>query len=279
MYKNDIETLISKRLSTRTYSDRLVDQKDKEALLTFTKPLECDLYRFAIVEYAMSEGKRLNTYGLIRNAKTLLVGIGRQSLATNNKGAVDFGYDFEQIILKATDLGIDTCWMGMSYKEEALRNLAGVGQDERIVMATPIGYSKGDKILDKLTRYSIKAHKRLRFEAVFSDGKIGEPLLTLSDERYRICLEMLRRSPSAGNAQPWRVVQTSDGFDFYAKPKKLYENLKDKRIDFTYNDMGIAKCHFQLTAQKYGLKGQWYKKVDIEESEYKYVYSYKIEGE
>lgn len=278
MYKNDIEDLITRRMSTRTYSDKMVNEEDREALLEFTRPLECDLYRFAIVDYAMSEGKKLNTYGLIRNAKTLLVAIGRRSLARDNKAAVDFGYDFEKIILKATDLGIDTCWMGMSYKEDALRELAGVGNDERIVMASPIGYSKGDNILDKLTRYSIKAHKRLSFESIFSHGKIGVPLTELKDERYRICLEMLRRSPSAGNAQPWRVVQTEGGFDFYSKAKKIYDNLKDKRIDFTYNDMGIAKCHFELTALKYNLKGSWYKKEDVLESEFKYVYSYKIEG-
>ncbi len=88
---------------------------------------------------------------------------------------------------------------------------------------------------------------------------------------------MTRLAPSAGNAQPWRILKTNEGYDFYALPKKFYDNMKDKRVDFTYNDMGgIAKLHFELVAKKYGLKGKWVRKnvVGNELDGKIYVYSW-----
>lgn len=275
MYKNDIEQLIRNRISTRTYDDRVISDEIRTDLLHYMKGLDNDMYRFDIVDYQIEDGSKLTTYGLIRNAKTFIVAIGKSSLVTDKENAIQFGYDFEKIILKATDLNLKTCWMGLSYKEERLRTMVKAKADERIVMASPIGYSKGRHIIEKLTRLSIKAHKRNDFEKIFTDKDFVQPLTHLIDEKYRIVLDMLRLAPSAGNSQPWRVVQTEEGFDFYGQGKKFYDNMKDKKIDFTYNDMGIAKLHFELTAHKYDLKGEWYIKEHHILKDLEYMFSYR----
>jgi nitroreductase len=67
---------------------------------------------------------------------------------------------------------------------------------------------------------------------------------------------MLRLAPSAINIQPWRVVKTDEGYDFYAVKSKLSD--KDgKKIDITYNDIGIAKYHFESTLKEDEILGKW----------------------
>lgn len=273
-YINDIENLIKKRRSTRKYNDKNVEKNLKEELLTYAKSFECEQYRFAIVDYTMVEGEKLTTYGLIKNAKTLLIAIGSNTLSTDLQGAINFGYDFEHIILKATDLGLDTCWLGMSYNNKKLSNITSIKDNENIIMASPIGY--GDKMgsVERLTRFVIKADKRIEADKLFFDKEFDNPIKNYLNNDYKKVLEMVRLAPSAGNAQPWRIVQTESGYDFYVVPKKYYENLKNKRIDFSYNDMGIAKMHFELGANKYNLKGKWITKDNSPISGKRYAFSW-----
>jgi len=68
---------------------------------------------------------------------------------------------------------------------------------------------------------------------------------------------MIRLGPSAGNRQPWRIVKEDEkeNFHFYVKFTK---NLRNKVYNrFVRLDIGIAICHFDLTAQEAGLKGRW----------------------
>ena len=92
---------------------------------------------------------------------------------------------------------------------------------------------------------------------------------------YKEALDMLRLSPSAVNIQPWRVLKTSKGYDFYSvKPKNADKN--DKKIDITHNDIGIAKYHFEHTLNEDGVSGEWSKKNDeyIIHEKYEYVCSW-----
>ncbi len=64
---------------------------------------------------------------------------------------------------------------------------------------------------------------------------------------------MIRLGPSAGNKQPWRIVQDSHKniFHFYTRKS---DSVYDK---FHALDMGIAVSHFDLTAQELGFEGRW----------------------
>lgn len=274
MYNNDIEALIKKRKSTRTYSDRQITKAQKGELMAFAEALTNDTYRYAIIDLNLGDNVKVGTYGYIKNAKTYLAAIADKTLAEDYEKAVDFGYDFEKIILKATDMGIDTCWMGASYKEKELLEAVGAKENERIAMMTPLGFGKGSHLMDRITRTAISADKRKAFGKVFFDGKWEQGLSDKGDATYVKVLEMVRLSPSAGNGQPWRVVKTEDGYDFYAVGKMVYDNMPNKRVDFTHNDLGIAKLHFELAAEKYGLTGRFAKKSNVTIAGKKYVYSW-----
>jgi nitroreductase len=73
---------------------------------------------------------------------------------------------------------------------------------------------------------------------------------------------MVRIAPSASNKQPWRIVQTGNAWHFYLQRTKRYGKgtllFKFLRLaDLQRVDMGIAMCHFELTARSLGLQGHW----------------------
>lgn len=274
MYTNDIETLIRKRISVRKYSSTRVNEKDKETLLTYANELSNEMYRYVMVEADPKENVKISTYGYIKNATDYLVAIADKSLGTDNVTAVQFGYDFEKIVLKATDMGIGTCWMGAAYKEKDLNKWAGATVNERVAMITPVGYQEGRHLFEKITRAAIKADKRKDFGEVFFDDTMDKGMAYDETKAIHKALEMVRLAPSAGNGQPWRVVRSGNHYDFYAKGVKFYDNMKNKKVDFTHNDMGIAKLHFELLLDEEGVKYEWtQRKVEIPE-EHKYIGSY-----
>lgn len=66
--------------------------------------------RFKIVSNlgtGKEETKKLGTYGFVQGANTYIIGI----MDKDNNDALKFGCKFEKIILFATDLGIQTCWL------------------------------------------------------------------------------------------------------------------------------------------------------------------------
>ncbi len=52
----------------------------------------------------------------------------------------DMGIAFEHIILKATNLGLGTCWMGMMRRSDEARVLLDIPKELEVIIQTPIGY-------------------------------------------------------------------------------------------------------------------------------------------
>ena len=52
------------------------------------------------------------------------------------------GYLGEGIILEATSLGLNTCWVGGFFRRESVMKQIDLKNDERVLAITPIGYSK-----------------------------------------------------------------------------------------------------------------------------------------
>jgi len=273
-YTNDIETLIQKRRSSRSFADGVLNKENRNLLETFMKDFNCQDYRFDLIDYSFEEGAKIGTYGLIKNAKAYIFAIGKKAMSEEKSKHIDFGYDFEQIILKATDLGFDTCWMAMTFSHEEIINILGLSEDEHIIMVSPLGYGLPPKGIQKLTRMVVKADQRVAFEKLFYQDDFKHELTMEAAGAYSGPLNMVRLGPSAGNSQPWRVVMNSEGFDFYVKSKPLYENRKNQRINVGLNDMGIAKMHFEYVAKKYNLEGRWIIKEKAPLKELPYVFSW-----
>ena len=76
--------------------------------------------------------------------------------------------------------------------------------------------------------------------------------------RYALPLEMIRLGPSASNRQPWRIVKEPDRDSFHFVLERTRGYLRSYQgVDFQKIDMGIAMCHFELSARESGLDGSW----------------------
>jgi nitroreductase len=108
----------------------------------------------------------------------------------------------------------------------------------------------------------MNANRRLPMEQMFFTGTFGNPLTTEAAGLYAQPLEMVRWAPSASNKQPWRIIRIGDAWHFYLQRTKGYGKgtllFSILRLaDLQRVDMGIAMCHFELTARSLGLHGRW----------------------
>jgi len=101
------------------------------------------------------------------------------------------------------------------------------------------------------------ATKRYPWANLFFNSNFSEPLTQEKANSYSILLEMVRLGPSASNQQPWRIVKEKDKniFHFYivfSKDSKTQVYNIFRRLD-----IGIAVCHFDLSAKELGIQGNW----------------------
>ena len=69
-----------------------------------------------------------------------------------------------------------------------------------------------------------------------------------AEVKWQRHLEMVRVATSAVNEQPWRVIACDNAVHFYLKRSKGFSY--NKKPDMQMIDIGIALCHFDLTAKE-----------------------------
>lgn len=262
-FNQPITNIIQQRYSCRKYKkSALVDSAVNDIsnfILTNTNAPFKSKIRFVLVSAVKGDSeelKGLGTYGFIRNPAGFIIGIGESS----EKYLEDFGYLMEKNILYATSLGIGSCWLGASFKKSSFEKRAQINGSEEVLAVAALGYSTENKsIFDRIVRFSIRAGSRKPWSELFYNydfsGQLGR-----NTGKYADVLEMARLAPSAGNLQPWRIVRDKNksAYHFYLERKKGYDKLMANRhrADLQRIDMGIAICHFDLTAKEMDLAGK-----------------------
>jgi len=166
----------------------------------------------------------------------------------------------ERAILSATDLGLGTCWLGGMFTQSSFARKIGATDGEAVPAVTAVGYIADDVKAGESLR--LQAGRRLPSEQLFFDQSFGKAITPELMGPYAEPLEMVRLAPSASNKQPWRVVHSGDCWHFYLQRTKNYGKgsliFKLLRLaDLQRMDMGIAMCHFEMTARQLGLPGGW----------------------
>jgi hypothetical protein len=77
---------------------------------------------------------KLGSYGNINGASYFVI-----VRKKNDTNLVDIGYVFERVILYLTELGLDTCWMGM-FNKKRLGPLVKLNPGEELTFVSPVGY-------------------------------------------------------------------------------------------------------------------------------------------
>ncbi len=167
----------------------------------------------------------------------------------------------ERIVLFATDLGLGTCWVGGIFTRSGFSRRIGTKGGETIPAVVPTGYIADEGGSGDPIRRLAGSNQRLPWEALFFDARWGVPLLPEAAGAYAEALEMVRLGPSASNKQPWRIVREGDRWHFYLQRTPRYAAVGLGKLikvaDIQRIDLGIAMCHFELTAAELGLAGQW----------------------
>lgn len=219
----EIETIldiIKSRHSVRAYLDKPIEEETKAVLQTLID--ECNTEGGLHIQLVIDEPKAFGRsimahYGKFRNVKNYLCLVGNKAEDTEER----LGYYGEKIVLKAQELGLNSCWVGLSYNKSNTRYK--LNPNEKLYALIAIGYGAEQG----------KAHKSKAAEQIFPD-------IDLAPAWFRRGVEYALLAPTALNQQKFKFnleagnkVLATTGWGFYAKM-----------------DLGIAKYHFELGAGK-----------------------------
>lgn len=276
-----VTEIIKMRSSVRTYQPQALPSSLSKNLEDYARGLEGPFtprVRFVFLDDRPLQEKtnrKIGTYGIIKGAMNFIAGVVEQ-------GPYDLeqlGYVMEKLVLYATSLGLGTCWLGGTFRHVDFVKAVELKDSERLLIVSPVGYaSEKKRFLASMMKLTSGSRKRKPWPELFFhrsfDSTLGEEEAGL----FATPLEMVRRAPSASNRQPWRVVKDHMRWHFFMN----YSPLVNKAVGFDIQrvDMGIALCHFGLTAVEQGLAGDW---ITAEEARHlsksrslKYVISWQV---
>jgi nitroreductase len=265
MSEKSITDIIRQRFSCRAYAKKPLDPATRARLTEYIAALENPPFgtpmRFVLAASDPDDQqalKDLGTYGFIRDASAYFIG----ALPPGDKNLEDYGYQMERLILFATELGLGTCWLGGTFTQSSFAARISAAAPEIVPAVTAVGDIKNDaEARQGLLRRQVGGERRLEWEKLFFVDGFSSPLTPESAGEYATPLEMVRLGPSASNKQPWRVVQSGGNWHFYLQRTPGYRDGLAQRFlkvtDIQRLDMGIAMCHFELTACELGLRGGW----------------------
>lgn len=204
-----------------------------------------------------------STYGMISGAtEFFLLGIKKDKAS-----ALSAGFRFEQVVLKAWQMGLGTCWIAATFKGSDFDRGQTWPDGEELLVICPVGVAAKPSIKEKLTRLTLGSKNRKPFDKLFFDGNFETPLA--EDSRFGEALEMMRLAPSSTNSQPWRALVSGNKVRFYYKPKSEASVL----------DCGIGMCHFYETEKFNGHEGKFGEESEVPAAPDGWIYLTTYEAE
>ena len=244
----NMNELVRTRRSVRAYDGRPLEDGDLEKLSAFMESVE-NPYGIP-VQFTLLDAKKHGLSSPVVSGTNLYVGAKVRREAHAEEA---YGYAFEALVLYAWSLGVGTVWIGGTMNRSAFEKAMALEADEMMPCVSPLGYPAAKmSIRETLMRKGARADSRLGFETLFFDRSFASPLSQTEAGRLAGPLEAVRWAPSAVNKQPWRVVTDGDEVHFYLKHDKGL--VSPATGDLQKIDVGIAMCHFALTAQEAGMQ-------------------------
>lgn len=239
---------ITKRVSVRKYSDTplTTDQINKlhEAIRNSKSPFGGNVE----IEFVSLDSKidvTPSTYGFISGASAYLL----MTYSDDFDSCLSAGFRMEQVVLKATEMGLGTCWIGGTLKKDDFQRLLKSESADNVKIISPVGYAANRKsLLERIARATMGSNHRIAIDELYFENGFVNGIE--KDNTFYESFEMMRLAPSARNSQPCRASVCDDTVDFYYIPKG----------DFSIVDCGIALCHFFETEKYNGFTGDFFKK-------------------
>lgn len=259
----DILQAMKERRSVRSFNGKPLD---RDIVADLNKAIDSSYTLFGgnvtirLKSFDLKGDFKPSTYGVIKGASDFFL----MAIGNDENSELTAGFKFEQVVLKAWQMGLGTCWIAGTFKGSQFDNRENWPDVETLKIICPVGIAEKPRIMEKMMRLSIGADNRKPFSTLFFENDFGNPLK--SDCKFREPLEMLRLAPSSTNSQPWRVLVRGERVLFYYKPK----------YPVTIIDMGIGLCHFYETEKYNGFDGKFEKEADapMAPEDWKYLISY-----
>ena len=220
----DIREAMVARHSVRSYTDRKIEgavlNELRQAVDTCNR--EGGLHIQLCLNEPTAFSGMMARYGKFSNVKNYVALVGKKTGDLDEK----CGYYGEKIALKAQQLGLNTCWVALTFSKGKSKSAMTINPGERLLMVIAIGYGENGGV----------AHKSKPIEA------LSRTTETMPDW-FRSGMEAAQLAPTATNQQKFtfslsgNTVSASPGSGFYAKV-----------------DLGIAKYHFEIGAGDSGWK-------------------------
>jgi hypothetical protein len=251
--------LIRRRTSVRRFTGEIAAGEVRQELERCCRAAQAGPFggtcRFRLIDNHVgggAKGERVGAYGIISGARTYLAG----ATGSSKFSLEDFGYLFELLLLKATDLGLGSCWLGGSFTRSRFAKAMDLREGEIIPAVSPVGVpTRQRSVVDRVIRWGAGSKRRKPWAELFYDGETAAPLSENRAGQFATALEMVRLSPSASNRQPWRCLKEGNTIHLYLQRFPGYQAITP--TDLQRIDMGIAMAHFDLAMEAAGIKGGW----------------------
>ena len=259
-YSHPVVDLIRRRHSCRSFAAAAIEPDVLSSLEGFPATVRTPFSgrpRFGLIDNERVRAENLfsaGSYGMIKGARFYLAGLVRKD---EPRRWEDVGYVLEAAVLRATDLGLGSCWIGGVFDRRRFGRVLAMRDDEQLPAVVAVGRPAGRRSLrDRLVRWSARGDQRKAASELFFTGGWDSPFPAAAAEPWAQILECVRLAPSASNKQPWRIVRAGGSCHFFLARDRAYSAMMPL-ADLQRIDLGIAMCHFQLAAAEAGLKGEW----------------------
>ena len=242
---NIIEAMVVRR-SVRTFDGSGLRQNEldmlRQAIKESFSPFGGHL-AIRLGSFDLTARFKPSTYGMIRGASDFfLVGYG-----DDENSQLTAGFQFEQIVLRATTMGLGTCWIAATFKGSDFERGGIWPKDEELKIVCPVGTAAKPSFIEKVSRIAVGSKNRKPFNDLFFASDFHSSIT--DDNTFRQALEMMRIAPSSTNSQPWRALVDGNTVHFYYVQKSRLAVL----------DCGIGICHFFETERFNGCSGRFEK--------------------
>jgi hypothetical protein len=218
----DLLEAIYERHSVRSYKDKKIEGEVLNELQHFIS--QCNEDSGLSIQLCLNEPKAFTgmmaKFMRFNNANNYIALVGKESDDLSEK----CGYYGEKIVLKAQQLGLNTCWVAVTFSKSQAQKVIKLNADEKLLIVIAIGYGETNG-----TSHKVKPIEEL--------SNINE--LKDVPEWFLNGMKAAQLAPTARNQQKFR-------FELHKDEVKSYSGSGA----YTKVDLGIAKYHFEIGSGK-----------------------------
>ena len=217
-----LQEAITARHSVRKYIDKEIPADIVTALQD--KIAEYNKVGNLNIQLVLNETRAFTgmlSYGSFSGVRNYFVMVGKKGADLDER----VGYYGEQLVLLAQTLGLNTCWVGLSYRK--VPEAYNVGKDEKLACMIALGYGETQGVSHKIKTIEQVSNASDLTPAWFKRGVEAALLAPTAANQQKFSFEYV------GMSNNRHLVRAKKGFSM---------------IGYTQMDLGIAKYHFEIGA-------------------------------